>query len=182
MEKRSFGRLGEEWKEANSDLHVAEVATQKDSWVSCIVFGLSFVLLKVRIPEHVRKHDHAKCQHQETNLFFVMGVSLGLKKDLRLIHGTDTFSIVNIKTWSFMCLSMFETLTSTQYINIIKQRPYPPCQGNVSSRNSCCWKPKRNYKRRKWLHVFASLHSRDWRWVECRWCEMGCGSVLDRFL
>ena len=39
MEKRSFGRLGEEWKEANSDSHVAEVAPQKDGWVSCIVFA-----------------------------------------------------------------------------------------------------------------------------------------------
>ena len=51
-----------------------------------------------------------------------------ISKDSCLIHGTDTFSIVNIEnTWSFMCPSMFETSTRMQYVNIIKERPCPPC-------------------------------------------------------
>ena len=129
-----------------------------------IVFGF----LKVRIPEHVRKHDHAKCQHEETNLFFVMGVSLGLKKDLRLIHGTDTFSILNLKKYLKFHVPVYVWKINKYAVRKHHQtETMPPLPRQREQQEQLLLKAQEELQKAKWLHdlhVFASLHSRDWRW------------------
>ena len=77
MEKRSFGRLGEEWKESQFRFTCCRSSSTEGQLSILYSLCMSFVYLNVRIPEHGTQTWSCKVQHEETNLFFVMGVSFG---------------------------------------------------------------------------------------------------------